>query len=1303
MKNVAHHTMRWTLLLVFTTLVFIAILTGAARISLPFAGNYRAEIQDYVSGYLGNSVEIGSLDLSWHGVGPRLVLGDIVLVSGAGQEQDLQFEEILLDLDLLRSWINGSWQIKEMSLVGANLSVEHLGDNQFRVYGYQIDPQKQNKNANLDVLGWLTNADSVALLESRVHFVDDARNINLDMQDLNIRAQNLSGLHQIRLDTTLPGITPGIVRISTDFQGSSDNMKESSGKFHFASSNINLKNVAALPAIDSPFTVVGDASLDLWGEWGGGEFQNLRIISSLENFSVRNNQQSRSWNADQLRVDVAVKKENKKLKFAIQELLLGTKADQNDLFAGNLTLNLNDNSFSNTHLHGSHIELHTVASVLSVFEGVEKVDPFLDVVQTIEPKGKLNNWSLSADSDGKSMIKLSAQANLESVSFMPYKKLPGFRDIDGRLTIKENHGEISLSHDSIGFDMPRWFRNGLDIDKLDGSLAFRFDSEGFELQSSRLTLENKHATGEGQFHFLKTRGSPGWLDIDAKLDWGNAEHAKIYYPTGKMNAELVKWMDSAIRQGELTNGFLNIHGPIKGFPYADGSGEFKAGFDVNNGQLKFLPDWPHASLLNATVGFERNSMSINTSRAVIAGNSIPSAQVQIEDLKDPVLHVQGKASGDSQDFLTLVDSSPLQSILEPVIGNSTISGPVSVNLNLDAPLIGFSPDKLEFVGDLGFSGNRWKSDSFGFDLKDIQGELVFTQDSLTTDGLLANYLGRSIAVTADTVEQSPNVFSKISIKGELAAGDILKSYDIPLDHWFSGESVWNLDLVASRLQDENTGMSIAINATSDLLGTTVNLPTSFDKSSNEKTSFGVNAGFHPADQNTIWHINYGNDIIGKVRIPKDSSELDALLVGFGEALPSDNVIKPGIFVIGDLPVLSFDGWVSTISDVIDRFPESKTHTPIMPVEALLSTKNLLVGKVNTGPARIRGGSDNESVITGIASRWLSGDLRYPREYWDKEKPLRANFSFLDKQFLDAMSTSDGDGERLNPEFLPSMEVSIRKFVWDDIQVEDMSLSSVPVTSGLDVVSLGFMHEHLQMKGNAEWRLAQESEDAEESVHSAKVSFQLSSDNAGNGLGRIGIGDAFAEGAGQIDVSLDWDDALYAPAFDKLRGEIKIVLTDGRILAVEPGAAKILGLFALQAVPRRLLLDFEDLTKEGLRYDKIDAGISIENGIAETQYMQMQGPIGVVFSSGSTDFISNTYDQKITVLPRLTATLPIIGLLSAGATAGVGVLVIDQVLKGLGINFDEIGKREYRLTGSWDEPLIERIITPAHERISGDDR
>ena len=57
-------------------------------------------------------------------------------------------------------------------------------------------------------------------------------------------------------------------------------------------------------------------------------------------------------------------------------------------------------------------------------------------------------------------------------------------------------------------------------------------------------------------------------------------------------------------------------------------------------------------------------------------------------------------------------------------------------------------------------------------------------------------------------------------------------------------------------------------------------------------------------------------------------------------------------------------------------------------------------------------------------------------------------------------------------------------------------------------------------------------------------------------------------------------------------------------------------------------------------------MSIGNGIAETQYMQMQGPIGVVFSKGSTDFVGNTYDQTITVLPRLSATLPIIGLLSA---------------------------------------------------------
>ncbi|MCB1755710.1 MAG: hypothetical protein KDJ38_09320, partial [Gammaproteobacteria bacterium] len=297
MKRVAHHTARWTLSLVFLTLVVIAIVTGAARISLPFVGAYRADIQDYLSQYLGNPVEIGSLELSWRGFGPRLVLEDVILVSGAEQAQDVHLHKILLDVNLLSSWMQDSWQINEMSIVGANLSVEYLGNNKYRVYGRQIDGASSNEATNLDVLGWLMQADMVALLESRVRFIYRQKSIDLEARELNIRAQNNSGLHRIRIDAAIPALSPDVLNVAMDFSGDRQQLLDSNGSFTAALSGADLQALSGLLPSLAPISVSGSAGLELFGKWSDESLQHLRVISRLSAFEVANKTTLKRWSS----------------------------------------------------------------------------------------------------------------------------------------------------------------------------------------------------------------------------------------------------------------------------------------------------------------------------------------------------------------------------------------------------------------------------------------------------------------------------------------------------------------------------------------------------------------------------------------------------------------------------------------------------------------------------------------------------------------------------------------------------------------------------------------------------------------------------------------------------------------------------------------------------------------------------------------------------------------------------------------------------------------------------------------------
>ena len=71
-----------------------------------------------------------------------------------------------------------------------------------------------------------------------------------------------------------------------------------------------------------------------------------------------------------------------------------------------------------------------------------------------------------------------------------------------------------------------------------------------------------------------------------------------------------------------------------------------------------------------------------------------------------------------------------------------------------------------------------------------------------------------------------------------------------------------------------------------------------------------------------------------------------------------------------------------------------------------------------------------------------------------------------------------------------------------------------------------------------------------------------------------------------------------------------------------------------------------------------------------------------------NLVDQAYDQKIVFVPRVAASLPLLGALTGGVVVGLSVLLTEGILKRLGVNLDDLGKREYALTGTWDEPLFE---------------
>ena len=63
---------------VIVVIIITAAALGLARLLLPVAGQYRAEIAQQISAAVGRPVTIGALDAAWQGMNPYLRLKDLL-------------------------------------------------------------------------------------------------------------------------------------------------------------------------------------------------------------------------------------------------------------------------------------------------------------------------------------------------------------------------------------------------------------------------------------------------------------------------------------------------------------------------------------------------------------------------------------------------------------------------------------------------------------------------------------------------------------------------------------------------------------------------------------------------------------------------------------------------------------------------------------------------------------------------------------------------------------------------------------------------------------------------------------------------------------------------------------------------------------------------------------------------------------------------------------------------------------------------------------------------------------------------
>jgi uncharacterized protein YhdP len=200
----------------------------------------------------------------------------------------------------------------------------------------------------------------------------------------------------------------------------------------------------------------------------------------------------------------------------------------------------------------------------------------------------------------------------------------------------------------------------------------------------------------------------------------------------------------------------------------------------------------------------------------------------------------------------------------------------------------------------------------------------------------------------------------------------------------------------------------------------------------------------------------------------------------------------------------------------------------------------------------------------------------------------------------------------------------------------------------------------------------------------RLDFVMDIKDSGQLLTRLGTPNAIRNGHGKLQGKVSWQGSPITLDYPSMSGQMNLMIEKGQFLKSEPGAARLLGVLSLQALPRRLMLDFSDVFGEGFAFDFVRGDVRIEQGVATTNNFQMKGVSAGAAIEGSADIAKETQNLKVVVVPEINTSAATLYMAAINPLVGLTTYLSQLVLSK---PLTKAGTSVFLIDGSWSNPRV----------------
>ncbi len=1245
----------WAGALIAAVIIALATAMALGQILLPLAARYPARVEALLSHELGRPVRFARMQGVWRPGGPELTLYRLSLANPRGGPA-LNLAQATLRFSFGRLFWPGRHWI-ELSAHGLSLDVARSGDGRWQVAGFAGGALGSGGSglASLPVDIKLTGL-SVAI---RTEAAGPLYHLDADAVLLSDRDDTL------RFGATLrrPGMRHDL-RVAGRF--ASDG---ASGTLYVQGLDMDFASLLRAVQVRGYALRGGAGNLRAWLHWRHGRLQAAQLDLALRDLAL-DGPAGRSARLPQLAGMATLRKDDGQWHLRYEQ-----PAQRGAATGGWLQAVLQVRPGGAWwRLQAEHLHLGALLPLAGL---LPQAPPRLSRwLAQAAPQGEIAALDLRWYGAGAWALR----SQITALRCASDGLLPGVDALSGHLDGDAQALVLRMPAQPFTLRYPHVFAQPLVFDRLGGTFALRRDAAGWHIGIGALDFAAAKFAGAASGSILLRPGQPRpVLDVYAALRRGEVAAAKLFWPINKLSPKARAWLDRALVAGAIESGRVVFRGDTRDWPFRDDQGQFQALARFSEATLDYDPHWPAATDLAGRALFENTGLTVEADRGSVLGNPLRHAVARISDLGHATLALAAEGQGQAADLLSFVRKSPISNDFRDGIAPLQVQGRAAWRFTLVLPVGDVRAFALEGQAQLqpvALQAPQWK-----LAVRDITGTLHFDRGGIHASDLAAQFrkvpVQMALAAGADTGDVK-RLF-QARMQGNFDAATLLEGIDAlqPYVPRLIGSAPVTLGLDVDRAASGQPPARTLL-VQSDLTGMRLQLPTPLDKPAAAALPLRLRIGLPFA----------GGSLDGQLgapaapllhlrgRLPQDGEAL-ALAIGLGvsapPALPAGS--DGGLALAGSTPRLDVSGWAMLGAGGKDgrRWPLSGS---------IATAQGLLFGRP-FADLQLRLRSDAQGLQVLAASPALAGTLRLPQD-------LQKNGIHADLQRLYWPAEGDSSEAGTAPAPAPMAQVDPGALPPLDLQVADFHLGaaqfgaahflSTPMTGGMRIEQLQSKSANVSMSAQGTWTGT-----AADNRTQMRIAFHA--EDLGRMLEALGYQNLVAGGRTVADLDASWRGAPSAFALDALDGTLKADVTEGRILEVKPGAGRLLGLFSIAELPRRLAFDFGDVFRKGFAFDSIRGTFTLGDGNAITHDLEIRGPAADIKVDGRTGLRAHDYDEIVSVYPKLGSTLPVIGAVAGGPVGAVAGLALQGLL---GSGLSQASGSTYKVTGSWDKPLIVKI-------------